>query len=152
MENKKTVVREVERKTSPKGRPENRPETSDNKDNLSIPVIEEHLNIDKKTVETGKYQIKKTVSREDFSQDIPTIHEKVDIQRVQVNKYIDSPPQIRYEGDTTIIPVIKEVVVVEKKLMLVEEIHVTKTNREVSVNVKDQIQREDVEINKIERM
>lgn len=150
MENRKTVIREVERKSNPKQRAEKGAETPDKVDNVSIPVIEEHLNIDKKTVETGRYKIKKTVSQEEYSEDIPTIHEKVDIQRVQVNKYIDTMPDVRYEGDTTIIPVIKEVVVVEKKLMLVEEIHVTRTNSEVSVKVKDKIRKENIEINKID--
>ena len=150
MENRKTVIREVERKSNPKQRAEKGAETPDKVDNVSIPVIEEHLNIDKKTVETGRYKIKKTVSQEEYSEDIPTIHEKVDIQRVQVNKYIDTLPDVRYEGDTTIIPVIKEVVVVEKKLMLVEEIHVTRTNSEVSVKVKDKIRKENIEINKID--
>ena len=147
MENKKTVIREVEREIDPKDRPARQPETSDK---LSIPVIEEHLNIDKKIVETGKYHIKKTVRQEDFSEDIPTIHEQVGIQRIEINKYIDSMPDVRYEGDTTIIPVIKEVVIVEKKLMLVEEIHITRTSNEVSVNVKDKVRRENIEIDKIE--
>lgn len=150
MESKKTVIREVERKTNPKGRSGNRPETSDNTGKLSIPVIEEQLNVDRKIVETGKYRVKKTVRQEDFSEDIPTIHEKVDIRRIQINKYVDSMPDVRYEGDTTIIPVIKEVVVVEKKLMLIEEIHITRTSNEVSVNVKDKIRKEKIEIDKLE--
>jgi stress response protein YsnF len=33
---------------------------------------------------------------------------------------------VRFEGDTTIVPIVKEVVVVEKALMLVEEVHIRK--------------------------
>jgi stress response protein YsnF len=33
---------------------------------------------------------------------------------------------VRLEGNTTIIPVVEEVVVVEKRLILVEEIHITR--------------------------
>lgn len=149
MENKKTVVREVERTASPKTGQADQHEKIDNTDNLSIPVIEEHLNVDKKIVETGKYRIKKTVSQEDFSEDVPATHEHVDIRRMAINKYVDSVPEVRYEGDTTIIPVIKEVVVVEKKLMLIEEIHITKTSSEVSVHVKDKVRKENIEIDKI---
>lgn len=142
---KKAIVREVERKEALKPDARNPPEHTEG---MSIPVIEEHLNIDKKVIEKGKYRIRKTVSQEDYSQDVPTLHEKVEIQRIEVNKYVDKIPDVRYEGSTTIIPVIKEVVVIEKKLMLIEEIHITKTQEEVMVNVKDKLRKEHIEINK----
>ena len=50
----------------------------------------------------------------------------IEIKKVAVNKYVTEAPAIRYEGNTTIIPVMKEVAVIEKKLLLVEEVHVTK--------------------------
>lgn len=145
MASKKTVVREVEREDISKGINETRPKPGSNR---SIPVIEEQIKIGKKVVEKEKYQIKKTVSQEDFSEDVPTTHEHVEIRRVEVNKYIDTMPDVRKEGNTTIIPVVKEVVVVEKKLVLVEEIHVTKSREEVVVNVKDKIRKEHIEISK----
>ena len=141
---KKADVREVEREESSKAGTSNSPEPT----GMSIPIIEEHLNINKKVVEKGKYTIRKTVNQEDYSEEVPTIHEKVDIQRLEVNQYVESMPEVRREGDTTIIPVIKEVVVVEKKLMLVEEIHITKTLQKVTVNVKDKLRKEHVEIKK----
>lgn len=39
---------------------------------------------------------------------------------------IETAPSIRYEGDTMIIPVIKEVIIIEKKLLLIEEVYITK--------------------------
>ena len=145
MKNKRATVREIERTTPSESAVEKSPDAHQE---TSFPVIEEHLNIDKKTVETGRYQIKKTVSREDFSEEIPAIHEKVNIRRVPIDKYVDNLPEIRHEGDTTIIPVLKEVIVVEKKMMLVEEIHITKTRSEVGVNVKDTLRKEHIDIRK----
>jgi uncharacterized protein (TIGR02271 family) len=149
MEKDKEIVREVHREKVPKvssGKTtEERPAAE-----VSIPVIEEHLNVDKKVVEKAKYRIQKTVSQENFSEKVPAIHEKVNIQRVKINKYVDAAPDVRLEGDTTIIPVIEEVVVVEKKLMLVEEIHITKSRDEVHVNVKEKLRKEHVEIKKTE--
>ena len=52
---------------------------------------------------------------------------KRDDEKIPVNKYVETAPQIRYDGDTMIVPVVREVVVVEKRLLLVEEVHVTKT-------------------------
>lgn len=53
--------------------------------------------------------------------------ESVKIEKIPVNKYVEVAPQIRYEGDTMIFPVVQEVIVVEKRLLLVEEVHITKT-------------------------
>jgi uncharacterized protein (TIGR02271 family) len=96
--------------------------------NITIPVIEEQVQIDKKVVESGGVRITKVVSEQEVPVDIPLIHEEHDIQRIPINQYVETlPPPIRYEGDTMIIPVMREVLVVEKRLLLVEELHVTKS-------------------------
>ncbi len=41
-----------------------------------------------------------------------------------VGRVVDEAPAARAEGDTTIIPVVEERLVVVKQLFLVEEIHV----------------------------
>jgi uncharacterized protein (TIGR02271 family) len=51
-------------------------------------------------------------------------HDEVEVERVPKNVAVTELPSVRLEGSTTIIPVVEEVVVMEKRLMLVEEIHV----------------------------
>jgi len=92
----------------------------------SLNVLQEQVNIDKKIVESGKVVIHKKVHKEDKDVEVPVSHEEVEIKKVTINKYVTEAPDVRYEGNTTIIPVIKEVAVIEKKLLLVEEIHVIK--------------------------
>ncbi|HYJ63008.1 MAG TPA: YsnF/AvaK domain-containing protein [Parafilimonas sp.] len=96
------------------------------KNTPSLNVLQEQVNIDKKIVESGKVVIHKKVHKEDKDVEVPVSHEEVEIKKVTVNKYVTEAPDVRYEGNTTIIPVIKEVAVIEKKLLLVEEIHVIK--------------------------
>ncbi len=96
------------------------------KNTSSLNVLQEQVNIDKKIVESGKVVIHKKVYKEDKDVEVPVSHEEVEIKKVTVNKYVTEAPDVRYEGNTTIIPVIKEVAVIEKKLLLVEEIHVIK--------------------------
>ena len=50
-------------------------------------------------------------------------HEQVVVDRVAVGKVVDVPPDIRVEGDLTIVPVMKEEIVVQRRLILTEEIH-----------------------------
>jgi stress response protein YsnF len=52
--------------------------------------------------------------------------ERLDVQRVPINQPIDAAPAIREEGNTLIIPIVQEVIVIEKRLMLVEEVRIVK--------------------------
>ncbi|RYE18527.1 MAG: DUF2382 domain-containing protein [Sphingobacteriaceae bacterium] len=64
--------------------------------------------------------------------------------------YVATVPPVRVEGDTTIISVVKEVLVVEKRLMLVEEIHLSKNRTETLTTVNETLRKEEVEINRID--
>lgn len=93
-------------------------------DEYIIPVIEEEVVVGKRLVSKGGVIVRKEVITEESSFETPVAIEHIDIERVPVNQYQESRPEIRQEGDTMIIPVLKEVV--EKRLLLVEEIRITK--------------------------
>jgi len=61
--------------------------------------------------------------------------ESIDISRTPIGRHIDAMPAVREEGDTIVIPVVEEVVVLERRLVLKEEVRVrrvrtTKTHQE----------------------
>ena len=129
----------------------------DQEDNLSeglpgfqkivIPVIQEELLVGKKMVETGKVYISKKVYEEEFIQNEPVTSEEVIVERKEINQYIDvAPPAVRQEGDITIISVIKEVLVVEKRLMLVEELHIKKHIKTDSAVIKEILRKEEINV------
>jgi uncharacterized protein (TIGR02271 family) len=93
-----------------------------------IPVIEEHATVHREVVETGKVHIRKTVTKEDVKINLPITNESYEIERVPVaSKILDEPPPpVRYEGDVMIIPVLKEITVVQKKYEVVEELRITR--------------------------
>lgn len=113
-----------------------------------IPVLEERLNIGVKQVETGVVQVHKKIISQEVSQDIAVSHDEVEIERIPVNQYVEAAPAIRYEGDTTIISVVKEVLVVEKRLIVIEELHLTKKQIISTTTVKETLRKEEVEINR----
>ena len=101
-------------------------------DTLLIPVIEEQLSVGKQTVETGRVLITKTVQENQETVVLPTIREEVEVERIPINTFVDQIPDTRQEGDTTIYSVVEEVAVVQKRIRLVEEIRVTRRQRESS--------------------
>jgi uncharacterized protein (TIGR02271 family) len=105
----------------------NTPQSRDPADEqpLVLPVIDEELDIQKRLVETGRVRISKLVHERKELIDEPLVREEVIVERVEINRVVDGPSPARYEGGTLIIPVLEEVLVVEKRLILKEELYVT---------------------------
>ena len=92
---------------------------------MVVPVLVEELDVQKRLVETGKVRITKVVHEREAVVDEPLFHDKA-ITRVPMQRVVDGPVPVREENGTTIISVVEEVLVVEKRLMLREEIHIRK--------------------------
>lgn len=92
---------------------------------IVIPLIEEELLIKNRQVETGKVRIKKIVQEKQELVDVPLVSEEIEVKRVPINRPVDSPVAVRTEGDTLIISLLEEVFVVQKQLLLKEEVHIT---------------------------
>ena len=115
----------------------------------TIPVIEEQVHIEKEVVETGTVHVSKKVHEEQVQVDLPLLYEVSDIRRVEVNRFVDTPPPaVRQEEQTTIIPVLREVLV--KRLLLVEEIHITKIEQQEPVQQEVTLRREEVQVERRE--
>ena len=89
-----------------------------------IPVFEENLSVSKRVVETARVRVSRVTH--DYQQVVDELlqHEKVEVERVPVDRPVDAMPSVRQEGDVTIIPVVEEVVKIERHLVLKEEVHI----------------------------
>src|SRR3982751_3938600 len=114
-----------------------------------IPVIQEQATVSKRIVETGKVRIAKHVREYEEIVDVPHFQEEVNVERIPVNQFVETAPEVRSEGDTTIIPILEERYVVDKKLFLVEELHVRKQRNESHVPQKVRVLKEEVEVERI---
>ena len=96
---------------------------------LRLPLAEEHVAVHKRTVEKGRVRIR-TVAEESTRWVRETLEsEHVLVERVAIDREVETVPPIRQEGETTIIPLVEEVLVVERRLVLKEELHVRKERR-----------------------
>jgi uncharacterized protein (TIGR02271 family) len=117
-------------------------------DSRTIPVTEDVLVVGRKTVDVAKVTVSKTVDEQQAVVNEPAIHEDVQIERRRVDRPVspDNVPNVRVEGDTTIIPVLEEVVVVEKRLVLREEVRITRVRREIPASQRVTVRRENVHV------
>jgi uncharacterized protein (TIGR02271 family) len=96
----------------------------DRTDQIRVPVIEEELEVGKRRVESARVSVRTVPRERDELVEQPLESMEVEIERVAIDRQIDAAPEIRNEGETLIIPVVEERLVVEKRLFLREEIHV----------------------------
>ncbi|MGV3586490.1 MAG: YsnF/AvaK domain-containing protein [Adhaeribacter sp.] len=110
-----------------------------------IPVVEEQAQIGKQVVESGRLRITKSVQEQEELVNLALTHEEHHVERVPVNEYVDTPPPpVRYEGETMIIPVLREVVQV--RLLVVEELRITKKQVQTQVNQPVTLLKEEVNV------
>jgi stress response protein YsnF len=81
--------------------------------------------------------------------DEPLFHDKVAITRVPIQRVVDGPVPVREENGTTIISVVEEVLMVEKRLMLREEIHIRKQRIETHQPQRITLRSEEVQVERV---
>ena len=94
----------------------------------SVPVVEEQVVVAKRRRVTGAVRVATRTREEERLVDEPYDVEEVSVERVPVegDRWVDAPVPVRQEGETTIVPVHEEVVVVETRLRVVEEVRLTR--------------------------
>lgn len=91
---------------------------------IVVPLLEEEISVAKRQLVTGRARISIVTREHQELVDELLAREHVEIERAPVGKFIDRAPQVRQEGDTLIVPVMEEVLVVERRLLLKEEVRV----------------------------
>ena len=119
-----------------------------------LPIVEETATLSKRDVVTGRVKVHTRTSTQEELVSAALERTDVSVTRVPVDREIEEAPPIFSQGDVTIIPVVEEILVVEKRLVLREEIHIRQTATtetvEVPVSLRKQeavIDQQDVTLN-----
>jgi uncharacterized protein (TIGR02271 family) len=117
---------------------------------IVIPVVEEEVVAGAKPVKTGSVRVDKHVEQRVRRIQAPLVHEEVEVKRVPVNRVVEQVPTVRRKGAVIIVPVVEEELVVTKRLVLKEEIHLIK-RRTRDRFVKDvTLERERAEVQRLD--
>ena len=97
-----------------------------------IPLLEERLVVRRREVETGRVRVHLTTKTEDAAVREVLREERVEVERVPIGREVATAPAVREEEDgaVLVVPVLEEVLVVERRLVLKEELWI----RRVSTN------------------
>ena len=112
-----------------------------------VPLVEERLEVKKRTVTTGKVRVvTHTKTVEEVARAVLN-GEEADVQTIELDQPIVGPvPQIRTEGDVIIVPVLEEIMVVEKRLVLKREIRITRRRTSETVEIPVSLRKQRVKV------
>jgi stress response protein YsnF len=97
-------------------------------EDIVIPLHVEEVSVSKRQVDTGRVQVSTVTHRHEELVDELLSRERVEIERVAMDQPVDAMPSIREEGDTIIVPVVEEVLVIERRLRLKEEVRIRRVS------------------------
>jgi uncharacterized protein (TIGR02271 family) len=95
---------------------------SDEQSNVRIPLVEEQLITGKRRIETGRVRVRTLIEEEQQTVRERLARDHVEVERVPLDVEVEEVPPVREEDGVTIVPVVREVLVVTKKLILTEEV------------------------------
>jgi stress response protein YsnF len=117
-----------------------------------IPVAEETIAISKRQVELGLVRVSLTSDIEQMVARETLRGRRVEVERVAVGRTLaqdETPPQTREDGDTLIIPVVEEVAVVVKRLVLREEVRLRFVQTEVPFEQEVDVRRQRATVERV---
>ncbi|ANY83289.1 hypothetical protein BB934_32125 (plasmid) [Microvirga ossetica] len=100
-----------------------------------VPLAEEIATIAKRQVVTGRVRVQTLTDTVEELAHAEVQRESVEVTRVPIDKVVETAPAIRTDGDVTILPIVEEVLVVEKRLVLKEELHIRRRIETEAVEV-----------------
>jgi len=89
-----------------------------------IALVAEELLVGKRTIETGRVDVRVVVDERTEWATQTLTHEKVRVETVEIGRPIDVVPEVREVDGVTIVPVVEEEMVVTRRLVLARELHI----------------------------
>jgi stress response protein YsnF len=115
-----------------------------------IPLVEETTSISKREVVTGRVRVQTVTDTVEELAHADVQRETVEVTREPIDRMVETAPEIRTEDDVTIVPVLEEVLVVEKRLVLKEKLHIRRRVATEAVEVPVSLRKQRAVVERID--
>ena len=112
----------------------------------TIPLVEEQIDVSKRETERGRVVIRTHVEEREERAELDLHQEEVSVERVPVGRPVETVPPVREEDGVLIVPVLEEQLVIQTRLILKEEIRITKKSRTEHVSEPVRLREERAEV------
>ena len=114
---------------------------TENAHETRVPLVEEHLSVERKQVETDRVRVRTVVETEKVLVEELLRVGRLDVTRVVVDREVSDAPKPYRDGDVLVIPIVEERLVVEKRLFVVEELRMASSSQEEAISVPVSLRR-----------
>ncbi|TKW68192.1 MAG: DUF2382 domain-containing protein [Paracoccus denitrificans] len=111
-------------------------------DNPTIEIAEEVATIRKRVVDHGGVRLETITDTHEELLSTDLLRSEITVQRVPRDEVVAEAPRVREEGNVTIIPILEERAVIRTELVLVEEVHLIRTETTDTVEVPVSLRRQ----------
>ena len=122
-------------------------------DRAALPLVEEALRVGKRVVETGRVRVSVATETEERLVRETLRTERAEVERVAIGRELaegeEAPVTRQDEDGTVIVPVLEEVLVVERRLVLREEIRLRLVAAEEAVEQPVTLRRQRAEVERL---
>lgn len=115
-----------------------------------VTLAEERASISTRVVEEATVRVSTRTESVDHIEQAELGIERIEVERRPVNAWVDAMPALREEGDLTILPVVEERLVVEKRLFLTEEVHIRRVRSTEKVGLPVTLRRQYAVVERID--
>ncbi|HEY6345209.1 MAG TPA: YsnF/AvaK domain-containing protein [Bryobacteraceae bacterium] len=97
---------------------------------IALPLYEEAVTVSKRVVPKNRVRVSTVTHQRRQLVDELLQRENVEIGRISIGRPIEAVPAVREEDDTIIVPVVEEVLTLQRTLILKEEVRIRKVRTE----------------------
>ncbi len=114
-----------------------------------LPVLREVPHLRRRRRITGRVRVAVTTAETQEAVEAVLRHRTAEVTRVPIDREVESPPPVRQEGDVIIVPVLEERVVLVRRLVLTEEVHLRLSTREERVSLPASVVRQAAQVERL---
>ena len=107
----------------------------------TIPLFEERVHVGKSDIVTDEVRVTTSTEEHDVQIEDEIERGNLHVERIAVERAVMQAPEPRQDGDTLIVSIIEERLVVEKRLFVIEELRITRTTTTERVTIPETVRR-----------
>ena len=122
----------------------------DPSDQSIVPLVRETLHVERRVVDTDHVRVRTVVEEVPVARSEEVGRGEVDVERVPTDRPVDTAPAPYLDGDTLVVPIVEERLVVEKRLFVVEELRIRRRTVTATVPITETLRRTRAVVERVE--
>ena len=112
---------------------------TDSDSERTIPLWQERLDVTKVDAVTDQLRVSTHVDTREVLVEGDVERTNLTVDRIAVDREVTAAPEPRQDGDTLIVSVVEERLVIEKRLFVIEELRITRTSTTQHVAIPETV-------------